>query len=119
MRSAARVGFASGIEFAGAVMWTIRWVAALIVCSMALTAVARDTTPEQNAVEYARQEYRAAAAEHAADVEQVQRTRKALEPLQQQLAQDQEKARRSELSRRQAKTRLERAQQALDRAWKQ
>jgi hypothetical protein len=42
-----------------------------------------------------------------------------LEPLNKQFEEEQKKASLSEKNKRQAKARLEKAQQALDRAWKQ
>lgn len=70
-------------------------------------------------MQYARQEFEKAEAQHKADVEQAARTRKALEPLNKQFEEEQKKASLSEKNKRQAKARLEKAQQALDRAWKQ
>jgi len=94
-------------------------VAALIFFGPAFQALARDVSQEQSAVQYARQEFEKAEAEHRADVEQAAQTRKALEPLKKQFEEEQKKASLSEKNKQQAKARLEQAQQALDRAWKQ
>lgn len=81
--------------------------------------LAKDVAREQSAVEYARQEFERAEAQHRADLEQAERTRKALESLKKQFAQEQNKARVSAQLKQQAKARLDNARQALDRAWKQ
>ncbi len=94
-------------------------VAALILFAPAFQLLARDVSREQSAVQYARQELEKAEAEHKADVEQVARTRKALEPLKKQYEEEQKKAGLSEKNKQRAKARLDQAQQALDRAWKQ
>ena len=94
-------------------------IAALIFFVPAFQILARDVTQEQSAVQYARQEFEKAETEHRADVEQAARTRKALEPLKKQFEEEQKKASLSEKNKQQAKARLEQAQQALDRAWKQ
>jgi len=96
-----------------------RLLALLIILSSAVQAPAKDVAREQSAVEYARQEFERAEAEHKADLEQAERTRTALESLKKQLAQEQDKARLSAKSRQQAKTKLDEARRALERAWKQ
>ena len=96
-----------------------RLLALLIILSSAVQAPAKDVAREQSAVEYARQEFERAEAEHKADLEQAERTRTALESLKKQLAQEQNKARLSAKSKQQAKTGLDEARRALDRAWKQ
>ena len=100
-------------------MLKIQMVAALILFAAAAQVPARDVAVEQSAVEYARREFRQAEAEHKADVEQMERTRKALEPLQKQFEQEQKKAGLSEQKQRQAQARLHKAEEALERAWKQ
>ena len=100
-------------------MIRIQPIAALILCFAAFPALAKDVSQEQSAVQYARQEFERAEAEHKADVEQAARTRKALEPLKKQFDEEQKKAGLSEKKKQQAKARLEKAQEALDRAWKQ
>jgi hypothetical protein len=99
-------------------MLRIQVVAALILFAAAAQAPARDVAVEQSAVEYARQQYRQAEAEHKADAEQMERTRKALELLQKQFEQEQKKAGLSEQRQRQARARLQKAEEALDQAWK-
>ena len=100
-------------------MLKIQVVAALTLFAAAAQVPARDVAVEQSAVEYARREYRQAEAEHKADVEQMERTRKALELLQKQFAQEQKKAGLSEQKQQQAQARLHSAEEALERAWKQ
>ena len=94
-------------------------VAALVFFVPAFQGLAKDVSQEQSAVQYARQEFEKAEAEHKADVEQAAQPRKALEPLKKQFDEEQKKASLSEKNKQQAKARLEKAQQALDRAWKQ
>ena len=100
-------------------MLRLRIVAALILTAAAFQAPARDVSREQNAVEFARHGFEQADAEHKADLEQLARTRKAVERLQIQLRQDQKKASLSLKKKQQAQARLQKAEQALDRAWKQ
>jgi len=100
-------------------MHGIQVVAALILIAAASQALPKDVSQEQSAVQYARQEYEKAAAEHQADAEQVASTGKALESLKQRLQQERKKALLSERKKQQAKARLDRAQEALDQAWKQ
>ncbi|MFA5912888.1 MAG: hypothetical protein WC830_04950 [Burkholderiales bacterium] len=100
-------------------MRNLQLIAALILAAAASRVPARDVSVEQSAVQYARQEYRQAEAEHKADVEQMERTRKALEPLKKQFEEEQKRASLSEQKKQQAKARLGKAEEALDRAWKQ
>jgi membrane-bound lytic murein transglycosylase B len=94
-------------------------VAALIFFAAASQALAKDVSREQSAVQYARQEFEKAEAEHKLDAEQAASTGKALESLKKQLEQEQKKASLSEKKKQQARARLDKAQEALDRAWKQ
>lgn len=94
-------------------------VAALILFAAAFQVLAKDVSREQSAVQFARQEFERADAEHKADIEQMARTRKALEPLKKQFDEERRKASQSEKRKQQARTRLQKAQEALDRAWKQ
>ena len=96
-----------------------RTVAALVLFALGFQVLARDVALEQSAVQYARQEFEKAEAEHKADAEQAARTRKALEPLKKQFEEEQKKASLSEKKKQQAKAKLDKAQEALDRAWKQ
>ena len=100
-------------------MLRTRPLAALFLVAFGFQVLAKDVSVEQSAVQYARQESEKAEAEHRADVEQAARTRKALELLKQQLEQEQKKASLSEKKKQQAKARLDKAQENLDRAWKQ
>jgi len=100
-------------------MHLIQILAALILFAVASQALPKDVSQQQSVVEYARQEYEQAAAEHKADAEQVAGTEKALESLKKRLLQERKKAIMSERKKQQAKARLDRAQEALDQAWKQ
>ncbi len=100
-------------------MHGIRIVAALILFAAASEALAKDVSREQSAVQYARQEFEKADAEHKVDAEQAASTAKALESLKKKFEQEQKKASLSERKKQQAKARLDKAQQALDQAWKQ
>lgn len=99
-------------------MHGVRLVVALILAVAAFQATARDVSLEQNAVLYARHEFERAEAEHRVDTEQLARTGKALELLKKQFEEERKKASASERKSQQAKARLEKAEQALDRAWK-
>lgn len=100
-------------------MLRLQMVAALMLFTFAVQIPARDVSVEQSAVQYARQEFEKAEAEHKADQEQAAHTKQALEPLKKQFEEEQKKASLSEKKKRQAKARLHKAQEALDRAWKQ
>ena len=99
-------------------MRRVQMVAALILATASVQVPARDVTREQSAVQYARQAYEKADAEHKADAERLAQTRKAMASLKKQLEQEQKKASLSEKAKQQAKAQLDRAEQALDRAWK-
>ena len=99
-------------------MRSVQMVAALILAAAAIHAPARDVSREQSAVQFARQEYERAEAEHKADAERLAQTRKAMDALKKQLDQEQKKAGLSEKAKQQAKARLDQAEQVLDRAWK-
>jgi hypothetical protein len=100
-------------------MLRIQTIAALILFALAFRIPARDVSLEQNAVQYARQEYDKAEAGHKADAEQAARTGKALATLKKQYEEEQKRASLSAKRKQQAKARLDRAQESLDRAWKQ
>ena len=99
-------------------MLRTRMLAALILLGAASPLPARDVSLEQSAVQYARQEFDKAEAEHEADAERAARTKKALDLLGKQYDEEQKQADLSGKRKQQAKARLEKAQQALDRAWK-
>lgn len=99
-------------------MHRVQMVAALILAAASIQVPARDVSSEQSAVQFARQEYERAETEHKADAEQLARTRKTLDALKKQYEQEQKKASLSETAKQQAKAKLDRAEQALDRAWK-
>jgi len=92
--------------------------AALILLSSAFQLHARDVSVEQTAVQYARRAYEQIAAEHKADVEKASLTKEALASLKKQYDEEQKKAALSGKKKQQAKSRLDKAQEALDAAWK-
>ncbi|MEK7438764.1 MAG: hypothetical protein AAB150_17975 [Pseudomonadota bacterium] len=100
-------------------MNSVRMFIALVLFAAAFPLPAKDVSAEQSAVQYARQEFEKLEAEHKADLEQAELTRKALEPLKKQYQAEQKKASLSEKRKQQAKAKLDKAQEALDRAWKQ
>jgi septal ring factor EnvC (AmiA/AmiB activator) len=100
-------------------MHGIQVAIALILFAVAFQALPKDVSQEQSAVEYARQEYENSVAEHKADADQVATTAKALESLKKRLDQERKEASLSEKKKQHAKARLDRAQKALDQAWRQ
>ena len=100
-------------------MIRVRMFVALVIFGAAFAVPAKDVASEQSAVQYARQEFEKLEAEHKADVAQAAITRKALEQLKKQYEAEQQKASLSEKKKQQAKAKLDKAQEALDRAWKQ
>lgn len=100
-------------------MFRLQIVAVLMLFAFSFQLPAKDVSREQSAVQYARQELEKAEAEHNADAQQAAQTRQALESLQKQFEQEQKKASLSAQKQRQAKAKLDRAQKALDQAWKQ
>jgi hypothetical protein len=100
-------------------MLRIRTLAALVLFALGFQVLARDVSIEQSTVQYARQEFEKAEAEHTADLEQAARTGKELGVLKKKYEDEQKRANLSEKKKQQAKARLDKAQEALDRAWKQ
>jgi len=100
-------------------MRAIQMVTALMLAAAVVPAPAKDVSREQTAVQYARQEFQTAEAEHKADLEQAARTEKSLGALKKQYDDEQKRASLSARKRQQAKERLDKVEEALDRAWKQ
>ena len=100
-------------------MLRIRTLATLVLFALGFQVLARDVSIEQSTVQYARQEFEKAEAEHKADQEQAARTGKELGVLKKQYEDQQKRANLSEKKKQQAKASLDKAQEALDRAWKQ
>ena len=96
-----------------------RVAVALALCLGASSLAARDVTQEQGAVQFARQAYEKADAQYQADKAQAERTAQALNALKKQYEAERKKAKIAEAARREAKSRLDAAEAALDRAWKQ
>ena len=99
-------------------MRRVRMFAALVLFGSAFQLQARDVSVEQSAVQYARRSFDEAAAEHKADVDKAALTREALESLKKQYGEEQKRAALSGKKEQQAKEKLDRAQKALDAAWK-
>ncbi|MBY0575604.1 MAG: hypothetical protein K2P67_03285 [Gallionellaceae bacterium] len=82
-------------------------------------AQARDLSTLQTALRIAQDEMKAAEAERDADVQHVAATEKEIEQLKKQLKAGREKATRSEKRYVESKKQHDKAQAALDQAWKQ
>ena len=98
-------------------MWRI--AVASILLGVSVNTLARDVATEQAAAQYARQALERTAAEHKAALEQLARTKKALDQFKQQYEQEQKKASLSEKKMREAAAKFREEDAALDRAWKQ
>lgn len=81
-------------------------------------AQARDLSTLQTALRIAQDEMKAAEAERDADVQRVAAAEKELDQLKKQLKAGREKATRSEKRYLESKKRYDKAQTALDQAWK-
>ena len=95
-------------------------IAAFMLCMLpAFTALARDVSREQNAVQYARAALEEADAEYRSDLAQMERTKKEMEPLRKRFVEEKRKASLAQKKLQEAKARLRKAEAALDRAWKE
>jgi hypothetical protein len=99
-------------------MFRVRMFAALVLLGSAFQLLARDVSVEQNAVQYARRAHEQIEAEHKADVEQASLTKEALVSLRKKYDAEKKKAALSAKKKQQAKANLDKAQAALDAAWK-
>lgn len=91
----------------------------LVLLSMASLAQAKDVSAQQVGVEYARGNLEKAEAEHKDDLQRVSDSEKRLTDAQNRLAEDRQKAVASKKNLDDAKVKYTRAQELLDKAWKQ
>ncbi len=91
----------------------------LILLLMTSLAQAKDVSALQVGVEYAREKQEKAETEYKASLQRVSESEKRLEQAQKTLAEDRQKAAASKKNLEETKAKYEKAQQRLDRAWKQ
>jgi hypothetical protein len=91
----------------------------LVLLSMASLAQAKDVSAQQVGVEYARGNLEKAEAEHKDNLQHVSDSEKRLTEAQNRLAEDRQKAVASKKNLDEAKVKYTRAQELLDKAWKQ
>lgn len=96
---------------------TILIVVAL--CSMTSAAQAKDVSAQQVGVEYARENQAKAEAEHKGNLQRVAESEKSLAEAQKRLAEDRQKTEASKKQLDEANAKLLRAQELLDKAWKE
>lgn len=89
------------------------------LCSMTSLAQAKDVSAQQVGVEYARENQEKADKEHKANLEQVADSEKRLAEAQKRLTEDRQKMEASKKKLDEANTKLLRAQELLDKAWKE
>ncbi len=90
-----------------------------VFLSMTSLAQAKDVSAQQVGVEYARGNLEKAEAEHKDNLQRVSESEKRLTDAQNQLAVDRQKAAVSNKNLDEAKVKYSRAQELLDKAWKQ
>ncbi len=91
----------------------------LFLCVCASMAQAKDVSLQQAAYNNALQKMERAEAEHKANMQAVADTEKLLEMKKKQLADEQKRAEISRKNYQEAREKLEQAQSALDKAWKE
>jgi hypothetical protein len=87
--------------------------------AVAPVAQARDVSAQQAGLNYALQQMEKSETEYKADAQKVTDTEKVIEQKKKQLAEEQKKAELSRKSYLEAKEKVNKAQAALDRAWKE
>lgn len=92
---------------------------ALFVFAVAPVAQARDVSAQQAGLNYALQQMEKSETEYKADAQRVTDTEKIIAQKKKQLAEEQKKAELSRKSYLEAKEKVNKAQAALDRAWKE
>jgi chromosome segregation ATPase len=90
-----------------------------LLLSMTSLAQAKDVSAQQVGVEYARGNLDKAEAEHKDNLQRVSDSEKHVAEAQNRLAEDRQKAAASKKSLDEAKAKYTRAQELLDKAWKQ
>lgn len=94
------------------------WMLAMLLAAMP-AAQAKDVSAQQAGLNYALQNLEKAEAEYKSDSAKVAETEKIIEQKKKQLAEEQKKAELSKKNYQEAKEKLTRAQEVLDRAWKE
>ncbi len=92
---------------------------ASLIFVLAPSANAKDVSAQQAGLNYALQQMEKSEAEYKADAQKVSETEKLIEQKKKQLAEEQKKAEASKKSYVEAKEKLAKAQEILDRAWKE
>lgn len=90
-----------------------------VLLTMTSPAQAKDVSPQQVGVEYARGNLEKAEAEHKDNLQRAAASEKRLADVQKRLAEDRQKATVSKKNLEEARAKYARAQQLLDQAWKQ
>lgn len=91
----------------------------VLFASMTSLAQAKDVSAQQVGVEYARENQEKADKEHKANLEQVADSEKRLAEAQKRLSEDRQKMEASKKKLDEANAKLLRAQELLDKAWKE
>jgi len=100
-------------------MLKIKILAALLLLVMAPLSQAKDVSAQQAGFNNALQKMEKAEAEYKTDAQAVADTEKLIEKKKKQLAEEQKKAELSRKNYLEAREKLEQAQAALDKAWKE
>lgn len=100
-------------------MVMLRLSLGLLLISMAFLAQAKDVSAQQVGVEYARENLEKTEAEHKDNLQKVSDSEKRLADAQKRLEEDRKKAVASKKSLDEANAKLIKAQELLDKAWKQ
>jgi hypothetical protein len=100
-------------------MLKIGMVAILLMLAAAPVVHAKDVSAQQAGLNYALQQMEKSEAEYKADAQKVTETEKAIEQKKKQLAEEQKKAELSRKNYLEAREKLAKAQEILDRAWKE
>lgn len=94
-------------------------LAVLLILFVVPSASAKDVSAQQAGLNYALQQMEKSEAEYKADAQKVVDTEKVIEQKKKQLAEEQKKAEQSKKNYLEAKEKLSKAQEILDRAWKE
>lgn len=100
-------------------MLKIGIVTTLLMFAAIPAASARDVSAQQAGLNYALQQMERAEAEYKSDTQRVADTEKVIEQKKKQLAEEQKKAELSKKNYLEAKEKVGKAQEILDRAWKE
>ena len=101
------------------VMLRVKFTVAMILLVLAPLAQAKDVSAQQAGYNNALQKMEKAEAEYKTDAQAVVDTEKFIEKKKKQLAEEQKKAELSRKNYLEAKEKLDQAQAALDKAWKE